>query len=747
MKDATSSIPSDGLKGLKAHWKSDIVSGFIVFLIALPLSLGIAIASGVPPMAGIISAFVGGMVISLLSGSHVTINGPAAGLIVVVLSSVERLGNGNLQEGYPHFLAATVVAGGFLILMGLAKAGKLGDFFPLSVVHGMLAAIGIIIMSKQIHVMLGVKPHAKGPLALIAEIPHSIATMNPKIALIGVLCLMVMIVLVFFVKNKTIKKIPAPLVAVVIGMLLAMLFRLDSPRQETIFGKSFQVGPEFLVDLPEDFWAGFTFPDFSKVPTLDFWIVVITITLIQGVESLLSASAVEQLDPYKRPTDLNKDIMAVGIGSAVAGFIGGIPIIAEIVRSSANISNGAKTRWSNFFHGLFVFLSVLLIPYIIQLIPLACLASLLVITGFRLASPKEFAHVYHLGKDQFIIFTGTIVGILATDLLKGVLIGLFIKILIGLYYGINLRNLFKANLSIQQRDNKTIEVSLAGSITFSNYLSVKEKIARLPLQADIFIDFTNVSYLDHSSLERLLRMRQDRNLLEQGKIYFVGLELLKPTARHHLSSRVKSATELVSVHHLSQRQQNIATMASKNGYAFSCTAEPYNTKLKKFNYFSTTRLSHELNFIHGLIDQQTDFHVSDIVVFEKGVLEKNHTHTFTAIFVQHLPYHLPDFMLEKEYFIDKIMANFGYQDIDFTEFPKFSSAYRLSGKDENKIREFFTPSLLRLLEDTPVYYMEAKASMLFVQPKEGVLSASEIENLIKFTRQFLSLGVKQATRV
>ncbi|MCS6832756.1 MAG: SulP family inorganic anion transporter, partial [Flammeovirgaceae bacterium] len=203
MKDATSSIPSDGLKGLKAHWKSDIVSGFIVFLIALPLSLGIAIASGVPPMAGIISAFVGGMVVSLLSGSYVTINGPAAGLIVVVLSSVERLGNGNLQEGYPHFLAATVVAGGFLILMGLAKAGKLGDFFPLSVVHGMLAAIGIIIMSKQIHVMLGVKPHAKGPLALIAEIPHSIATMNPKIALIGVLCLMVMIVLVFFVKNKT----------------------------------------------------------------------------------------------------------------------------------------------------------------------------------------------------------------------------------------------------------------------------------------------------------------------------------------------------------------------------------------------------------------------------------------------------------------------------------------------------------------------------------------------------------------
>ncbi|GAB4331767.1 MAG: hypothetical protein OHK0038_06890 [Flammeovirgaceae bacterium] len=747
MKDFKS-IPSDGLKGLKENWKTDIVSGFIVFLIALPLSLGIAMASGVPPMAGIISAFVGGIVVSMFSGSHVTINGPAAGLIVIVVTSVEKLGNGDMTVGYPYFLAATVISGFFLIIIGLLKAGKLGDFFPLSVVHGMLAAIGIIIMSKQIHIVLGVIPFGKNPLDLLAEVPHSLMNMNPEIAFIGLTCLVVMIFLIFFVKNKTIKKIPAPLVAVMIGMILSFVFQLDKPHDDLIFGKLFHLGPEYLVNLPSNFVAGFTFPDFGKIGTLDFWFVVITITLIQGLESMLSASAVEQLDPYKRHTNLDKDIMAVGFGSMVAGFLGGIPIIAEIVRSSANISNGAKTRWSNFFHGMFVLLSVLLIPQVIHMIPLACLASLLVITGFRLASPKEFVQMYHLGKGQLIVFVGTMLGILVTDLLKGIFIGLIIKVLLNLYYGAKLGNLFKMKVNIQKKSEGNYKVEIEECITFLNYLLLKEKLLKIPADSNIQIDFCNVNYIDHTSLVHLVRMRQDKNGSEKGEMHFVGLELLKPVSHHHLASRVKSDTELVSTQSLTTRQKQIAEYAENKGFGFSCTAEPSNPKLKKLNLFAITRISHELNFLDGMLNEgEADFHISDIVIPEKGALSKSHTNQVTGMLITHLPYAMPEFVLEREHLIDKLFVKLGYQDINFDEFPKFSNMYLLAGREEEKIREFFNPQLIKLMENNPIFYLESKAGMLFIQVKQGVLSAKEIESLIDFAKSFVKLGVKQSEKV
>jgi MFS superfamily sulfate permease-like transporter len=748
MKDIRT-VPSDGLKGLKENWKSDILSGFVVFLIALPLSLGIAMASGVPPMAGIISAFIGGMVISLFSGSYVTINGPAAGLIVIVLTSVEKLGDGDLAVGYPYFLAATVISGFFLILMGLAKAGKLGDFFPLSVVHGMLAAIGIIIMSKQIHIVLGVKPSSKNPLDLLAEIPYSIMNMHPEIALIGLLCLVIMIFLVFFVKNKNIKKIPAPLIAVIVGMILAAIFQLDNPHDDTIFGSKFHLGPEYLVNLPDNFLGGFTFPNFGKIGTIDFWTVVMTVTLIQGLESMLSASAVEQLDPYKRHTNLNKDVVAVGIGSVVSGALGGIPIIAEIVRSSANISNGAKTRWSNFFHGVFVFLSVLLIPEIIHMIPLACLASLLVITGFRLASPKEFIHMYHLGKGQLIVFVGTMIGILATDLLKGIFIGLGIKLLMNIYYGAKINELFKVKFHIE-RDSKDndCEVILEDSITFSNYLFLKEKLMQVPIEKNLKINFCNVTYIDHTALEHLIRMRMDRNIQEKSLTSFVGLELLKPLSHHHLAARVKSDVELVSTKNLSSRQLKIAELAEKHNFGFSCTAEPANYHLKKFNLFAITRISHEMNFLHGILGEgETDFHISDIVIFDRGDIVKSQNNVMTGMLVRHLPYPLPEFVLEREHLIDKLFVKLGYQDIDFEEYPVFSDKYLLAGKDEDKIREFFTSKMIKLFESNPIYYLESKGGMLFIQMKQGVLNVLEIELLLMFAKEFLKLGVKQTEKV
>jgi MFS superfamily sulfate permease-like transporter len=356
----TAEIPKTGIAGLMENWRSDLLSGFLVFLIALPLCLGISMASGFPPSAGIITAIVGGLVVSRLSGSFVTINGPAAGLIVVVLDAVQSLGEGDAMAGYRYTLAAIVVASVLQILMGVFKAGRLSSFFPASVIHGMLAAIGIIIMTKQIHVVLGVTPEKGSLISTMAQVPHSLMNLNPEIAIIGFTGLAILIAWTR-VKNTTLKMIPAPLIVVLVGIALAKYFDLDHehmylflPNSDILAHHEATVGPKFLVAISENFMSSFYFPDFSKLGTLEFWEAVITIGLVGSLESLLSAMAVEKLDPYKRQTNLDKDLTAVGVGNLLSGMIGGLPMIAEIVRSSANVNNGAKTRLGQFFPRCFI---------------------------------------------------------------------------------------------------------------------------------------------------------------------------------------------------------------------------------------------------------------------------------------------------------------------------------------------------------------------------------------------------------
>jgi MFS superfamily sulfate permease-like transporter len=331
-----SALPKTGFAGLKENWKGDLLSGFLVFLIAMPLSLGISIASGFPPMAGILTAIVGGLLVSRLNGSFVTINGPAAGLIVVVLGSVQELGEGDMVAGYHYTLAAIVIASVFQILLGVFKAGRLSSFFPASVVHGMLAAIGIIIMAKQIHAVVGNAP-AKGSdlISTILQVPHSILNLNPEIAVIGFSGLIILIIWAQ-IKNPLLKKIPAPLLVVTMGIFFGYMFDLGTEHPSSLIeGMGSMLDPKkYLVQISDNFSASFIFPDFSKVGTGVFWHQVLTICLVGSLESLLSAMAVDKLDPCKRHSDLNRDLTAVGIGNLVSGLIGGLPMIAEIVRSS-----------------------------------------------------------------------------------------------------------------------------------------------------------------------------------------------------------------------------------------------------------------------------------------------------------------------------------------------------------------------------------------------------------------------------
>jgi MFS superfamily sulfate permease-like transporter len=514
-------IPLDFLPGLKQNAKTDVISGFILFLIALPLSLGIAIASGAPPIAGVIAGFIGGILGSLLGGSYVTINGAAAGLIAIVYGAVQAMGampdgTVDVAVGFRYALAVGVVCGGLQILMGLAKMGKLTNMFPLNVVHGMLAGIGIIIMSKQIHSLLGVTFSGK-MIPTILAIPSSFANMVPSVAMIGGLSLAIMIVWPYMGRIGSL--LPAPMVVILITVPLAQMLQIDQ---------------QYLVKVPLDFAASFQSPDWGMAGTGVFWKFVITYTLVASLESLLTAAAIDQMDPWKRRSNMNRELVSKGTTNALSSLIGGLPMIAEVVRSSANIMNGARTRWSNFFHGLFLLLAVALFPGILNMIPLAALAGMLVFIGFRLAHPKEFIHAAHIGKEEVIYMIATCLVVVLEDLLWGVVFGFLIAVVTNAVRGVRS---MKADALVEEK-GEALTLKLRGAHGFMNFVSMRDQLDKLPPGKKLTIDYSGVSYMDHTVNERF-HLFNGEYALTGGSVTTVGKEGLKATSHSEVSALMR----------------------------------------------------------------------------------------------------------------------------------------------------------------------------------------------------------------
>jgi len=525
-------LTSRGLASLRAHWKDDLKSGFGISLIALPLSLGIALASGFPPIAGLFAAIVGGLLVSRLNGSHVTITGPAAGLIVVNLAAVETLGNGDKIAGYHHALGAIVVAGILIFIFGKLKAGKMGDFFPTSAVHGMLAAIGVIIIVKQVFIALGVSAHGHELYEAMAEVPDALMHANPEIVVISAVALLILIVHPFL-KLRPIQVIPAPMWVLIATIPLELWMDFQHEHQVIFAGAAHKVGPQYLVHLPSNILDGMAFPDFSLIISSGFWIAVISIALVTSIESVLSALAVDTLDPFKRKSDLNKDLSAMGVGAAASGLIGGLPVISEIVRSSANVSNGGKTGWANFFHGSFLLIFLVLLRPIIELIPLSALAAMLIYTGYRLASPKEFKHMYEIGKGELFVFLVTMVVVLLTDLLIGIAAGVVTNLIMNLAKGTELDHLFKAKVRVEKGVHG-VTLKLGGTLVFSNYLSLKSNISKHKDVATLILDMSDVKYIDHTVVLHLNTLEHERK--NDGKeLEIRHTEHLNATSKHEFS--------------------------------------------------------------------------------------------------------------------------------------------------------------------------------------------------------------------
>src|SRR5688572_11393707 len=487
----TINIPKDGLEGFKENWRSDALSGFLVFLLALPLSLGIAKASEFPPAMGVLTAMIGGMFVSFFAGSKLTIKGPAAGLITICAGAVTELGGG--AQGWHMALGVIVVASILQIGFGLLKFGSLSDFFPHSAVHGMLAAIGLIIFSKQIHVLLGIDPATlKGlePIELFERIPDSLVHEDPRVTLIGVISLIIIFGLPLL-KGRLFKKIPAPMMVLLVTIPMAWV--MDFKHTEPAFD---------LVKIG-NFWEAVNFnADFSAIGTLVFWKYVIMFLFINSLESLLTVKAIDSLDPWKRISNSNKDLVAVGAGNALSGLFGGLPMISEVARSSANISFGGRTRWANFFHGLFLLVAMVLFIPVIEMIPNTALAALLIAVGYRLASPNEFFKTYKIGAEQLVVFVITIIVTIATDLLIGVGAGILVKFLFNLINGAPLRSLFTARFVLHEY-NDFYKIRVLDAAIFSNLIGYKKLFASLKPGKKVTLNFSEARILDHSFLETL----------------------------------------------------------------------------------------------------------------------------------------------------------------------------------------------------------------------------------------------------
>ncbi len=514
---------------LFSNLKSDFPAGLVVFLVALPLCLGVALASGAPLFSGIIAGIVGGLVVASFSGSQVSVSGPAAGLTVIVFTAIEKLGS------FEVFLLAVVIAGVLQILLGYLKAGIIGHYFPSAVIKGMLAAIGLILILKQIPHAFGYDADAMGDEDFsqldgkntFSELFSMLQYISPGAMLI---CLLSLAVLIgwerpFLRKYAFFKVVPGALLVVILGIMANLLYRQYFPE--------LALSGDHLVVLPvaeslTGFVHQFTLPDFTSISNPQVYVVAVTIAIIASLETLLCVEAADKLDPYKRNTSTNRELKAQGIGNLVSGLIGGLPITAVIVRSSANINAGSKTKTSAIIHGLLLLICVILIPTVLNMIPLASLAAILLVVGYKLTKVSLFRGMFRLGWSQFLPFIVTVVAILLTDLLKGIATGMAVSIFFIL------RNSYKTPYFFRKekyREGEKIQIVLSEEVTFLNKGSMLLTLEHLPAHSHVVIDGSKSQNIDYDVLEIIQDFKETARL-RHIKLELIGIEEVEIQAHH-----------------------------------------------------------------------------------------------------------------------------------------------------------------------------------------------------------------------
>ena len=732
-------IPKKGVQGLIQNWRSDLIAAVSVALIALPLSLGIALAAGAPAMSGIFSAIIGGVVTTLYRGGHISVNGPAKGVIGVILLGIVLMDDGSGQA-FNYVLAAVVISGAIQMLLGLLKLGRLAEVFHSSVIHGILAAIGIIIFAKQIHVALGTNSDSSSIIQNLIDAFLLLPEANPFVLVIALTGLLL---LLFHSKTsyRFFHILPAPMWVIALSIPFVYAFNFFDQQTVSFFGKAYDIGPDLLLDIPDSIMDSVMHPNFSKINTLEFWTTVFSMLIITSIESLAIAKAVDKIDPYRRKTNLNKDLTGIGISTMVAGLIGGLPIIAVIIRSTVNIHNGAKTKWSNMYQGLLLLVFIVLLSPIMRQVPLCAFAVLLVYTGFKLASPAVFKQVYNQGTEQLVFFVFTMVLTLYTNLLGGLLGGLLLALithmlLAKLSIPQFFKMIYKSRTRLVKLSDTAFDLKIKGVANFLGILKVDKLIAQIPQGADVNIDLSEtrlvgITYMDY--LAEYLKTQRASG----GKVFITGLDLHVSSSRHNRALKICLTSSDAK---LSQRQKRLRNLATEKDFQFSSQVDWNTDYFKKFHFFEIRPIEQKYNSLKGSFQGiGVSWEIADIT-FNQGQAFTAETFN-TTLMVLKLNKKIPVFSMEKEGVLgkifDRVMAFTGYKDIDFEMYPDFSKKFLLMGNNESEIRSFFTEEIIRFFESQHIYHIESSGNALLIFDKIKLARTDE-------TIAFIDYGEKLA---
>jgi MFS superfamily sulfate permease-like transporter len=733
--------PKKNLNSLVANWQSDFIAAVSVALIALPLSLGIALAAGAPAMAGILSAVVGGVVTTFFRGGHISINGPAKGVIAVILLGIALMDDGSGQA-FNYVLAAIVVSGALQTLMGLLKLGRFADIFHPSVITGILAAIGIIIFAKQIHVAMGTSSDSPNIVQNLVDAVLLLPEANPFVVIISLTGLFL---LLFHskVNYRFFQILPAPMWVIALSIPFVYAFNFFDPHSLSLFGKSYDVGPQLLLEIPDNIMDSIMHPNFGKVHTLEFWTTVFSLLMITSIESLAIAKAVDKLDPFKRKTDLNKELTGIGISTVAAGLIGGLPIIAVIIRSTVNIHNGAKTKWSNVYQGLLLLFLIVVVSPIMRQVPLCAFAILLVYTGFKLASPTVFKQVYAKGPEQLVFFLATMVLTLYTNLLVGLLGGLLLTmvshmLLAGVAIPQFFRMIYKSGSEVLALPDGSYNLNIKGIANFLGIIQVNKLVAQIPSGADVTIDLSNtrlvgMTYMDY--LVDFLRAQKDAG----GNVVITGLDSHVSSSTHNRALKISLNQ---TVEKLSPRQVRLQNLANENDYQYARKVDWNTSYLKKFHFFEIRPIERKSNCLRGSFkDLEVSWEISD-VTFSDGAAFSAETF-YTTVMVLKLNKKMPVFAMEKEglfeKIFDRVIALTGHKDIDFEMYPNFSKKFLITGTNEAEIRSFFTKELIHFFENKQIYHLESNGEALLIFDKIKLARTDETIALINYSKALAGL--------
>jgi len=719
------------MKNIFKHWKMDMLAGLSVSFVALPLSMGIALAVGYPIQAGVLAAIVGGLLGWVLGGTHVGIKGPGAGAIVALTTAYTLFSESGLyQNPLAVLLTCTFFAGVLLVLMGVLRLGSYAQVLPSGAVNGLLAGIGFIIVVKQMDELFGFVSNVIAPIDALTEIPSKMLEANPVSVILGILSI---IILIYHKKipSKTIKTIPAAIWVLLINVGIVLLFGLQHNGTISILGLPAEIGDTLLISINKNVFSNFNMPSFEGLNDFSFWLQVISVFIILLVENLLSAKAIDKIDPLSRKTNLDKDLSSSGLTTAISSLIGGMPAITVIARSSVNVNVGGMSRFSNFMHGLILAILLLVAVPFINLLPKAALAAVLVVAGYRLCSPLLFRAAFKKGWEQLLIFSITFYATLMYGLLTGIIVGTVMDFLLSFFLADStLLKFWKSSkhpyIKLKKKGDKYV-LKLKGVINFISLLKIQKQIELLPESASAKIDLAETQVVDRTILEYF----SEQSILHEKKGGYLDITGLE---NHHSSSPHPSALHLLnttwkknSLH--TQRQIRLKRFSLNREFDFNPEPNYHIGHYLTFPYFKTRPFEYKLNCILGSWQDGTQFEIAD-VLFHEGELSATDSKKTTVLSFK-LDKQIPQFSIENFSLYDRI-RDFAFRSDAHIHFSALDDEVQIIGNNPKEIETYFHEGLIDMLSKQNAYYIESNGTEILIFRNFKLANVSNLTKLVEF---------------